>query len=48
MKSSNLFLPAIKKNMRKHIFSPKAKKIKILKSELGEYAGAIGAALLIV
>lgn len=47
MKSSDLFLPAIKKNMRKHIFSPKAKKIKILKSELGEYAGAIGAALLI-
>lgn len=48
MKSSNLFLPAIKKNMQKHIFSPEAKKIKILKSELGEYAGAIGAALLII
>ena len=47
VESSDLFLPKIKKTMREHIFSPEAKKIKILKSKLGENAGAIGAALLI-
>ena len=33
--------------MKKYIMSTEAKKIKILKSDLGEYAGAIGAALLV-
>ncbi len=47
VESSDLFLPKIKKTMREHIFSPEAKKIKILKGKLGENAGAIGAALLI-
>ncbi|MBU4375057.1 ROK family protein [Patescibacteria group bacterium] len=45
--SSELFLPKIKKVMREYIFSPEAKKIKILKGKLGEHAGAIGAALLL-
>ncbi len=47
VESSDLFLPKIKKTMREYIFSQEAKKIKILKSKLGENAGAIGAALLI-
>ena len=47
VESSDLFLPKIKKTMREYIFSPEAKKIKILKSKLGENAGAIGAALLV-
>ncbi len=46
VESSDLFLPQVKKNVRKFIVSPEAKKIKILKSKLGKHAGAIGAALL--
>ena len=45
--SSGLFLSEIKNNMKKYIMSPEAKKIKVLRSKLGEQAGAIGAALLI-
>ncbi len=45
--SSDLFLSQVKKTMKKHIFSPEAKKVKIVKSKLGPLAGAIGAALLV-
>lgn len=47
IKSSGLFLPEAKKTMRELIINPGAKKIKIIKSNLGEYASAIGAALLV-
>jgi len=47
IQSSDLFLPAVKKSMREYIHSPESKKIKLLKSKLGEHAGAIGAALLV-
>lgn len=47
IESSDLFLPKIKKTMRNYIMNPESKKIKILKSKLGQDAGAIGAALLI-
>ncbi|PIR13534.1 hypothetical protein COV49_01810 [Candidatus Falkowbacteria bacterium CG11_big_fil_rev_8_21_14_0_20_39_10] len=47
IKSSGLFLPEAKKTMREFIINPEAKKIKIIKSNLGEYASAIGAALLV-
>lgn len=48
-KSSDLFLSELKKEMDKHILSPvAAEKIKILKSKLGDDAGAIGAALMII
>lgn len=47
-KSSDLFLPELKKEMAKHILSPiAAKEVKILKGKLGDGAGAIGAAMLI-
>lgn len=44
--SGDLFLSMTKKNMRQYIKSPESKKIKIIKSKLGEKAGAIGAAML--
>ncbi|MDD5291182.1 MAG: ROK family protein [Patescibacteria group bacterium] len=46
--SSELFFSKIKKIMRGYIMHPEAKKIKILKGKLGQNAGAIGAALLIL
>lgn len=48
MESSDLFLSKVKKAMREHIESSEVrKKIKILKSKIGQQAGAIGAALLV-
>jgi len=47
VESSDLFLSQIKKTMRTYIINPEAKKIKVVKGNLGENAGAIGAALLI-
>lgn len=47
VESSDLFLSKTKKVMRDFIHSSKSKKIKILKSKLGENAGAIGAAMLV-
>lgn len=47
VESSDLFLSEIKKVMREYIHHPDSKNIKILKSKLGDDAGAIGAALLI-
>lgn len=44
--SGDLFLSTTKKNMRQYIKSPESKKIKIIKSKLGEKAGAIGVAML--
>ena len=47
VESSDLFLSKAKKYMRKHIESSESSKnIKIIKSKLGEQAGAIGAAML--
>lgn len=47
--SSDLFLPELKKEMSKYILSPiTAQKIKIYKGKLGNEAGAIGAALLVI
>jgi len=48
VESDDLFLPQAKKIMRKYIKSPQAKVIKIVKGKIGNNAGAIGAALLIV
>jgi len=45
--SSDLFLKTAQKTMNRYLVSKDAKKIKIVKSELGNDAGAIGAALLI-
>jgi len=45
--SSDLFFSEIKNTMHEYIMNPEAKKVKILKSKLGELAGAIGAALLL-
>jgi glucokinase len=45
MKSSDLFMRAVKKNLKEEIISPKLKKIKVVPGKL-EQAGAIGAALL--
>jgi len=47
VESSDLFLSKTRKVMRQFILSPEAKKVKIVKSKLGDLAGAIGAALLI-
>lgn len=47
IESSDLFFAEIKKTVKKYIMSSQAKNIKILKSKLGEHAGAIGAALLV-
>jgi glucokinase len=44
--SSDLFLKTATTTMRQYILSNESKKIKIVKSKLGEHAGAIGAALL--
>jgi glucokinase len=44
--SSDLFINSAKKTMKEFIMNPESKKIKILKSKLGEHAGSIGAALL--
>lgn len=46
VESSDLFLSKAKKTMRDFIHSKIAKKIKIVKSSLGEQAGAIGAGML--
>ena len=45
MKSSDLFMRAVKKSLKAEIASPKLKKIKVVPGKL-EQAGAIGAALL--
>lgn len=45
--SGDLFLPKVKKVMREHIASSQARNIKVVKSKLGKFAGAIGAALLV-
>lgn len=47
VESSDLFLSEAKKTTCEFIHSAESKKIKILKSKLGENAGAIGAALMI-
>jgi predicted NBD/HSP70 family sugar kinase len=48
VKSSDLFLSDLKKEMEEHILSPvAAQKVKVLKNKLGNNAGAIGAALMI-
>ncbi len=48
VRSSDLFLPELKKEMVKHILSPiAAQKVKVYKGKLGNDSGAIGAALLI-
>ena len=47
IKSADLFLPNVKKAVREYVLNPEAKDLKIVKSKLGELAGAIGAALLI-
>lgn len=46
--SSELFLHEVKKAMLAYSLSPSADKIKIVKSKLGEKAGAMGAAMLIL
>jgi glucokinase len=45
--AGELILNSAKSEMRKNILSPKAKKTQVLKAKLGEWAGAIGAGLLI-
>src|SRR3989339_427981 len=45
MKSSDLFMRAVKKNLKEEIISPKLKKIRVVPGKL-EQAGAVGAALL--
>ena len=48
VESSDLFLSKAKRYMRKHIDSSESSKnLKILKSKLGQHAGAIGAAMLV-
>lgn len=48
MESADLFLSSAQKTMKKYIcFTPSSKKVKVLKSKLGQDAGAIGAALLV-
>jgi glucokinase len=47
IESSDLFLPAVKKNLEERMPNASLRKVKILKSNLGNEAGAIGAALLI-
>lgn len=44
--SSDLFLSTARQTMLKYIANPEANKIKIIKSKLGNLAGAIGAALI--
>lgn len=44
--SSDLFLSTARQAMVKYIVNPDAKKIKIVKSKLGEIAGAVGAAIM--
>lgn len=46
MRSSDLFMRAVKKNLKEEIVSPKLKKIKVVPGKL-EQAGAVGAALLL-
>jgi len=46
-KSADLFLSKAKKEVKIHVLNPEAKDIRIVKSKLGEKAGAIGAALLV-
>ena len=45
--AGELLLNSAKSEMRKNILSPTAKKTQVLKAKLGEFAGAIGAGLLI-
>ena len=45
--AGELILNSAKSEMRKNILSPKAKKTQVLKAKLGEWAGAIGAGLLV-
>ncbi len=45
-KYANLFLPALKETSAKYIINPKAKTVKIIRTKLGDKAGAIGAAML--
>jgi len=45
--AGELILNSAKKEMRKNILSPLAKKTSVIKAKLGEFAGAIGAGLLI-
>jgi len=47
MESSELFLPTLKKTLEERMPNASLKKIKLLKTKLGNDAGAIGAALLI-
>jgi predicted NBD/HSP70 family sugar kinase len=48
VESSDLFLSAIRKSMKEYIDSTEAKKkVKVVKGKVGEFAGAIGAALLV-
>lgn len=44
--AKNLILPGIKKEVKKYVTSPAAKKTKILFSRLGRFGGAIGATFL--
>ena len=46
--SSDLFLPKVKKAMKNFIVNPQSKEVKLVKAKLGQLAGAIGAALLIL
>lgn len=48
VESAGLFLGETKKTMKEYIMSAEAKNIKIVKGRLGELAGAIGAAMLVV
>ncbi len=48
VEASDLFFSAVKKTMKKFIESSElSRKIKVVKSKLGQYAGAIGAAMLV-
>ena len=47
MESADFFLPTLKKTLDEHMPSASLKKVKLLKTKLGNEAGAIGAALLV-
>lgn len=47
VESGDLFLNAVKKTIKEYIPRPEARQTKIVKSKLGSFSGAIGAALLI-
>lgn len=46
-RSHDLFMPEAKKIIQEYVMNPESKKIKISKGKLDEFAGAIGAALLV-